>query len=46
LPATVAAALYGDTTGRHDAAVERLRAMVDSLNQILDQMQRERQRPS
>jgi len=45
LPATVAEALYGDTTGRRDAAVERLRAMVDSLNQILDQMQRERQRP-
>jgi hypothetical protein len=37
--------LYGDTTERREAAVERLRAMVDSLNQILDQVQRERQRP-
>ena len=41
----MAAVLYGDTTGRHDAAVERLRAMVDSLNEILDQQQRARRRP-
>ena len=46
LPASVAAALYGDTAAQHSAAIERLRVMVDSLNQILDQMQRERQRPS
>jgi hypothetical protein len=46
LPAPVADALYGDTTGRHAAAVDRLRAMVDSLNQVLDQVQREHQRPS
>jgi hypothetical protein len=46
LPAPVAEALYGDTTERRTAAVERLRAMVDSLNQVLDVMQRERQRPS
>jgi len=46
LPATVADALYGDTVGRNEAAVGRLRAMVDSLNQIYDQIQRERQRPS
>jgi hypothetical protein len=45
LPGSVAAVLYGDTTERREAAVERLRAMVDSLNQILDQVQRERQRP-
>ncbi|HWC75411.1 MAG TPA: hypothetical protein VG454_15870 [Gemmatimonadales bacterium] len=45
LPATVAAALYGDTTERHSAAIERLRAMVDSLNQVLDLLQREKQRP-
>ena len=45
LPATVASALYGDTAAQHSAAVERLRAMVDSLNQILDQVQREKQRP-
>lgn len=46
LPASVAAVLYGDTTGRHDAAIERLRSMVDSLNQILNEEQRERKRPS
>jgi hypothetical protein len=46
LPAAVAEALYGDTTGRGAAAVERLRVMVDSLNQVLDVMQREQQRPS
>ena len=46
LPAPVAEALYGDTTGRQTAAIERLRAMVDSLNQVLDVVQRERQRPS
>ncbi|HEV2669833.1 MAG TPA: hypothetical protein VGU74_01975 [Gemmatimonadales bacterium] len=45
LPAPVAAALYGDTAAQHSAAIERLRAMVDSLNQILDQMQSEKQRP-
>ncbi len=46
LPATVADALYGDTVGRNEQAIDRLRAMVDSLNQIYDQVQRERQRPS
>jgi hypothetical protein len=46
LPAPVAAVLYGDTAQRRTAAIERLRAMVDSLNQILDEMQRERRRPS
>jgi hypothetical protein len=46
LPATVADALYGDTAGRNEQAVGRLRAMVDSLNQIYDQVQRERQRPT
>ena len=46
LPATVADALYGDTTGKNEAAVGRLRVMVDSLNQIYDQLQRDRQRPS
>jgi hypothetical protein len=42
----VADAIYGDTTGRRAAAIDRLRAMVDSLNVVLDQVQRERQRPS
>jgi hypothetical protein len=46
LPAAVADALYGDTTGRLSVAVTRLRAMVDSLNQVLDVIQREKQRPS
>jgi hypothetical protein len=46
LPAAVAEALYGDTTQRLNVAVSRLRAMVDSLNQVLDVIQRERQRPS
>jgi hypothetical protein len=46
LPASVADALYGDTTARNPAAIARLRTMVDSLNQVLDQVQRERQRPT
>ncbi len=46
LPAAVADALYGDTTARLNVAVTRLRAMVDSLNQVLDVIQREKQRPS
>jgi len=46
LPAAVADALYGDTTGRSAAAIDRLKAMVDTLNQVLDQEQREHRRPS
>ena len=46
LPAAVADALYGDTTGRSTAAIGRLKAMVDTLNQVLDQEQREHRRPS
>ena len=46
LPAAVADAIYGDTTGRRTAAIDRLKAMVDTLNQIMDQEQRERRRPS
>jgi hypothetical protein len=46
LPSTVAEALYGDTVGRNEKAIERLRVMVDSLNQVYDQIQRERQRPT
>jgi len=46
LPAAVADQIYGDTAAQHTAAVERLKAMVDSLNVILDQEQRERRRPS
>lgn len=46
LPAAVADAIYGDTAARRSAAVERLKAMVDSLNQVLDQDQREHRRPS
>jgi hypothetical protein len=46
LPATIADALYGDTAQNDRAAVGRLRAMVDSLNVILDEEQRERQKPT
>jgi len=46
LPAAVAEAIYGDTAGRRVGAIDRLRMMVDSLNQVLDQMQRDRQRPT
>lgn len=46
LPAPVADALYGDTTGRNTAAIARLKVMVDSLNQVLDQIQRENKRPA
>lgn len=46
LPLAVAEALYGDTTGRNEAAMARLRSMVDSLNQVLDQIQREHKLPS
>ena len=46
LPAAVADALYSDTTARLNVAVTRLKAMVDSLNQVLDVIQREKQRPS
>lgn len=46
LPAAVAAAIYGDTAGRNQAAIARLKSMVDSLNQVLDQIQRENRLPS
>jgi len=46
LPGPVADALYGDTTGRSAAAVARLQVMVDSLNQVLDLIQRENRRPA
>ena len=46
LPAAVAEAIYGDTAGRRIGAIDRLRAMVDSLNVVLDQAQRDKQRPS
>jgi len=46
LPAAVAQAIYGDTVGRNSAAIARLKAMVDSLNQVLDQIQRENRRPA
>jgi hypothetical protein len=46
LPAAVADALYGDTAARHTAGIERLKAMVDTLNRMMDQEQREHRRPS
>jgi hypothetical protein len=45
LPAAVAEAIYGDTAARRTGAIDRLKAMVDSLNQVLDQVQRDHQRP-
>ncbi len=46
LPAVVAEQLYGDTAQRRTAAIDRLKAMVDTLNQVIDQEQREHRRPS
>lgn len=48
LPAEVAEALYGsDDTAEANARVTgRLRAMLDSLNRMIDQEQRSRRRPS
>ena len=45
LPAAVADAIYGDTAQQRTAAIDRLKVMVDSLNQVLDQIQRDHQRP-
>ena len=46
LPRRVADALYGTPDDPDSVAVRRLRAMVDSLNILIDAMQRERQRPT
>lgn len=45
LPAEVAGALYLPHAERDSGVVRRLHAMVDSLNVIIDQEQRARQRP-
>jgi len=45
LPAEVAEAIYGEHDHQDSVAVQRLRAMVDSLNQILNEEQRERRKP-
>jgi hypothetical protein len=45
LPAEVADALYEPQAQRDTAVVRRLHAMMDSLNVIIDQDQRSRQRP-
>lgn len=46
LPAAVADQLYGPPTGQRDSvAIGRLRAMVDSLNEFLDEEQRARRLP-
>jgi hypothetical protein len=45
LPADVADMIYGDTAQRRTAAIDRLKVMVDSLNQVLSQEQRDHQRP-
>lgn len=46
LPSEVADALYEPQADRDTAVVRRLHAMVDSLNVIIDQDQRARQRPT
>jgi hypothetical protein len=46
LPGPVAEVLYGPKETRDTAAVVRLRAMVDSLNEVVDSMQRIQRRPS
>lgn len=46
LPGEIAEALYGEEERKDTVAVQRLRAMVDSLNVIIDQEQRARQRPT
>lgn len=46
LPGEVADALYGPAERKDSIAVGRLRAMVDSLNVIIDQEQRARQKPT
>ena len=46
LPGEVADALYGEEEHKDSVAVHRLRAMVDSLNVIIDQEQRARQKPT
>jgi len=46
LPAEVADALYAREEHKDSVAVHRLRAMVDSLNVIIDQEQRARQKPT
>ena len=46
LPSEVADALYEPHETRDSAVVRRLRAMVDSLNVVIDQDQRSRQRPT
>lgn len=46
LPADVAERLYGDTTRLDSVASHRLRAMMDSLNQMLSREQLARQRPT
>ena len=45
LPSEVADALYEPQENRDTTVVRRLRAMVDSLNVLVDQDQRSRQRP-
>ena len=46
IPADVADAAYGDPDARDTVAVRRLRAMVDTLNQIMAAAQREGKPPS
>jgi hypothetical protein len=46
LPADVAEAIYGAPENRDSVVARRLRAMVDSLNEVLDEERREHRQPS
>ena len=46
LPAVVASAIYGEPVPKDSIMVRRLRAIVDSLNVLVDSAQRERQLPT
>jgi hypothetical protein len=46
LPAAVAGAIYGEPEAKDSIVVRRLRAIVDSLNILVDSAQRERQLPT
>jgi hypothetical protein len=46
LPSRVADALYGTPEDRDSVAMRRLRAMIDTVNLVIDSMQRERQLPT
>jgi hypothetical protein len=46
LPAELAARLYGDTTGRDSVVMQRLHAVLDTLNRLIDEDQRAHRLPT